>query len=232
MRASGIKAATAEFQRYSSAVEAFRGKYMSLPGDMSNATAFWGDDTTLCDDGNATNNGSPGTCNGDGDRTIEAPGAASATGETFQFFKQLALAGMIEGGYSGAAGSGWATQAVRNTNVPSSKVRNAGWGIQYLGVYAGDGTLFALDYGNAFVLGGFPTASGFLSTPVLQPIEAWSIDDKLDDGRPGYGHVIASDWAGTCSAADDGGNANNDLAASYRKTDNEQRCTLYFVRAM
>ena len=42
IRASELRAATAEYQRYATSIQSFRDKYMALPGDMTNATRFWG----------------------------------------------------------------------------------------------------------------------------------------------------------------------------------------------
>ena len=79
VRASELRAVSSEYQRYATAMHAFRDKYFAIPGDMTNATKFWGDDATACADG-AVADGTPGTCNGNGNGILTA-GAASGTGE-------------------------------------------------------------------------------------------------------------------------------------------------------
>lgn len=66
IRAAELRTAMSDYSRYTAAVMSFREKYFALPGDMTNATAFWGDNNTVCPDAGITN-GTPGTCNGNGD---------------------------------------------------------------------------------------------------------------------------------------------------------------------
>ena len=114
------------------------------------------------------------------------------------------------------------------TNVPASKMSNAGWTASwFIPNYAGDTEVYALDYGNALVFGG--AASGNVTYfPVLKPEEAWNVDTKMDDGKPASGKVIARFWNNACAVADDGSSANNDLAASYKLTDTTNQCSLWF----
>lgn len=120
IRAAELRAIPTEYQRYDAARYSFRDKYMGLPGDISNATRFWGDNNAACADA-AIPNGTPGTCNGNADGILTAPLAASATGERFQFWTQLALAGLIEGTYTGLAGGSSNHHVVPGTNTPLSK---------------------------------------------------------------------------------------------------------------
>ena len=118
IRASELRSVTTEYQRYITATQTFRDKYFALPGDMNNATRFWGDDNAACADA-AIPNGTPGTCNGNGNGGLEWAGA-SATGERFQFWKHLSLAGVIEGTYSGLAGSN--ASGLRVPTFPAQKL--------------------------------------------------------------------------------------------------------------
>ncbi len=116
------------------------------------------------------------------------------------------------------------------TNLPASKLSNSGWYVSTILNHTGDAINYALDYGNAFTFGGNVTNSVPYG-PTIKPEEAWNIDTKLDDGKPASGKVIAMWWNNGCAAADDGTSANNDLAASYRLTDNSLQCVLYFRHA-
>lgn len=85
IRAAELRSVSTEFAKYQAAVNTFRDKYFALPGDMNNATSFWGKDNVAC----AAHTGTaatPGTCNGDGNGLSEyiAP-AANANAEHLQF---------------------------------------------------------------------------------------------------------------------------------------------------
>lgn len=225
IRAAELRSVGTEFSKYQAAVNTFRDKYFALPGDMNNATAFWGKDNTNC----TTHTGSvatPGTCNGNGDGLVNYAAAASQTGEAYQFWKQLALSGLIEGSFSGLSGAGAFGHSVIRTNVPPSKLTNAGWTAEYLGFY-GDALRYTLNYDNALVFG-VARANSITIDPALKPEEAWNIDTKLDDGKPATSKIIAVFWNNLCSAADDGGSASTDLVASYRLSDTTIRCGFYF----
>jgi prepilin-type N-terminal cleavage/methylation domain-containing protein len=225
IRAAELRNISTDFQKYQSSAATFRDQYASLPGDMPDATAVWGKDNANCPtaiDPAAT----PGTCNGNGNGlVIRQAASAGGTSEGFQFWKQLQLAGLIEGQYTGTAGSGSTTLSTPGINIPRASLGNhIGWLADNATNFAGDAEAYALDYGNVLWLRSDPEVN------YLTPEEAWNIDTKLDDGRPAYGTIIARGWNGTCAAADDGSNANNDLNASYRLSDKTPRCQLYFIK--
>ena len=195
IRASELRAVTAEYMRYKTAVGTFRDKYFALPGDMTNATAFWGTAGT-CPGALATPSTTSATCNGDGNGTL-AYNAPTAN-EYFRFWQHLANAGLIEGNYSGV------TESVANDyntlpgfNSPKSKMTNAGWSAYNPGatVAITDLIWYEGNYGNVFAFGS--THSGSITDgAVLKPEEAWNIDTKLDDGLPGTGGVRVSEASG------------------------------------
>lgn len=225
IRAAELRSVNTEFSRYLAATQTFRDKYFAIPGDMANATKFWGDDNAACPDPLVTN-GTPGTCNSNGDSDLNLATAANATSEIFQFWKQLALAGLIEGSYSGLSGGAGMYNPVPGTNVPPSRLSNAAWYVSTNRNYPGDTDTYKYDLRSYFLLQGTSSA-----TPVLSPEEAWNIDTKLDDGKPASGKVVAKYWNNLCAAADDGSSANNDLVASYRLSDRTTRCALFFTNA-
>ncbi len=229
IRAAELRAVTTEYNRWVTAVGTFRDKYMAIPGDMNNAVAFWNRQVnqSWCLPTTGATVTTPGTCNGNGDGKPTSAGAASQSGEVFQFWRQLALAGVIEGSYTGLAGASGTSHMVFSDNVPASKLNNAGWGTGSWGVVAtGDASVYAMDYGNVFIIGGQSNASP--NVAILRPEEAWNIDTKLDDGKPASGTIIARYWNNACAAADDGTHASNDLAASYKVSDSSLQCTLFF----
>ena len=233
IRASELRSVVADENRYVAAAQTFRDKYFAVPGDFTSATKFWGrlsattDCVTRSTPASAVT--TPGACDGDGSGIIVG-GNAGESQERFQFWRHLALAGLIEGTYSGISGTGGTADANR-TNVPPSKLSNGlWWAYGIAGAYPGDTQNYAGDYGNFFRIAG--GAAGFDPyLPIMKPEEAWNLDTKMDDGKPARGKVIASYWNNLCAAADDGSHAQNDLNASYRLSDNSQQCTLNFIQA-
>lgn len=229
IRASELRAVTTEYQRIITATQTFRDKYMALPGDMANATRFWGRTVNAahCVTNSAAAVTAPGTCDGTGSGFLETVNAANQSAEMFQFVNQLALAGLVEGSYSGMSGASAGAHAT-SSNVFSSKLNNGYFTPSYvISTFAGDANAYALNYSNHLRFGAL-TGTGQSQGPLLKPEEAWGIDTKLDDGKPAYGKVIAYYWNNLCAAADDGTHANNDFAASYKLTDSSVQCSLFF----
>lgn len=231
IRAAELRSVSTEFSKYQAAVHTFRDKYFAIPGDMNNATSFWGaahatPATCLTTVGTGTQ-----TCNGNGDGIITNPAAASQYGERFTFWQHLANAGLVEGSYTGRAGPSFLADFLISTNAPPARLPTAGWSAHTVGVQAGNADIYAMDYSNILLIGRKNTVDGGLNDPVLTPEDAWNIDTKMDDGKPARGKVIARFWNNLCAAADDGTHANNDLAASYKLTDTATQCALYFIKA-
>ncbi len=191
IRAAELRSVSSEYQRYVTAVHSFRDKYFQLPGDMNNATSFWGKDNVNCT-AHAGTTATPGTCNGNGSGTLSPASAGGATGEIFQFWKQLALAGLIEGTYSGLAGAAGTYNHVIGTNTPASKLSSSGWSCTWVGNLTGQISYFDGSYGNPLQFGSnSPTADDWVNDPTLRAQEAWNIDTKMDDGLPQSGSVRA-----------------------------------------
>lgn len=226
IRAAELRTITTEFAGYSTALNTFRDKYFAIPGDMRNATNFWGDNASVCTDATITD-GTPGTCNGNGDGIIEA-GAPNGTAERLQFWNQLALAGLIEGSYTGVTGSTNTADSTPGVNIPRSRINSSGW-FTNNNSGAAASVYTTVNYGNSLVFG-TADANSWPFKPALRPEEAWNIDTKMDDGRPAYGKVVARFWDDECASADDGGSAANDPEASYRLTDNSILCAFIFPR--
>lgn len=231
IRAAELRSVATEFQAYQTAVMTFRDKYFALPGDMPNATDFWGA-MTNCGAASPSGTGTQ-TCNGDGDGIADEAGAASQTGELYNFWQQLANAGLVEGAYTGIAGSNSGRDIDLGINSPKSKLSAAGWGLRHMDLATAtllNSFMFTLDYGNALFFGGEHTAAPEVS--VLTPEELWNIDTKIDDGLPAQGKLIARPsglFSGTINCV----NAANaaDYAATYKLDDSAIGCAIIFKKA-
>ncbi|PZP85189.1 MAG: hypothetical protein DI582_06720 [Azospirillum brasilense] len=227
IRNAELKTIVTDFNKYRTAADQFRNQYNALPGDTLDATEYWGRMRNTADcvtnTGSAVN--SAGACDGNGNNIIFNGTGGSLASEQFQFWRQLQLAGLIDGVFSGLTGPSSDTHAVIGVNTPRSKISGAGWSIT-TDDCSGNADRYAVCMGNYFVFG-TPTG-GHTVGAALTPEEAWNIDKKLDDGKPAAGKVIARYWNNLCAAADDGSSANNDLVASYRLGDKSKLCALNF----
>ena len=224
IRAAELRAVTAEYQRYLTAVNSFRDKYFAIPGDMDNATSVWGKDNTYCA-GHTGTAATPGTCNGDGNGYLSTASGATSTGEIFRFWQQLALAGLIEGNYTGISGTA-GDASIARVNVPVSKLSSGVWGMQgAASPYAGDANAYAYDYGNTFLFGK-EVAGWWALGAVLGPVELMNIDTKIDDGKPASGKVLPYYWANCTTSA-----SKTDYTGTYKLTDTTKKCAAYFVKS-
>jgi prepilin-type N-terminal cleavage/methylation domain-containing protein len=219
IRAAQLRSVSTEATRYITATQTFRDKYFAIPGDMANATNFWGA-TASCP---GTAGTGTQTCNGDGDGIIES-GTASEYVEHFTYWQHLANAGLIEGTYTGRAGAGSGIEAVVG-NVPASKLSNAYWfAFNWNQTITGSTAAFDGTYRDTQLQFGALSAAGSPATPVLKPEEAWNVDTKIDDGRPAYGIMRERFWDNCTNAANSA-----DLDANYSLTMTTAVCTPFII---
>lgn len=203
IRAAEIRSIVTEYETWQTAVNSYKLRFRQLPGDMNNATSFWA-----------------GTTNGNGDgRVFFHP-----LPEIFLFWQHMALAGVIPGKFTGVSGPGSNEHVFIGENVPPSKVSGAGWSLAYISpaeVYAPQ--FFNIEYKHSYQYGG-PIPDYETQAPIITPAEAWSIDSKIDDGKPAQGFIIARYWDNACANA----STNLDLEAIYRASDDRILCALFF----
>lgn len=192
-----LRGIIADIHRYQTAVNGFQGKYDALPGDMENATSFWGTDSDGCPS-HANRVQKTATCNGDGDGQL-----GDANPELFRAWQHLAGAGFINGSFTGVTGAGSGYDAVIGENVPIASIEGGGYAFHpYLGNgYAGDASHYAADYGEATLVFGKEDGTYSLYDNVLTPADAWNIDGKMDNGLPGSGRITPFIGAGHANCA-------------------------------
>lgn len=184
IRAAEMRAIGTDLERYQIATHIFRDKYFALPGDMSNAYAFFSTDPS-CTTNTTVTATNPNACNGNGNGLLDYD-----NGEMYEFWYHLSISGLIEGKYSG-----W----FYPQNPPFNSLepgRNAPFS------KAGKGTFFvAYNYPlswRGYATGDINSSRNRISygeltgSRVLNAGEAWNIDKKLDDGKPGSGNVTAN----------------------------------------
>ena len=230
IRASELRSVSVDYSRYVAAVQSFRDKYSGFPGDFKDASRYWGrmNSNSDCVTNSSAAVATPGACDGNADGSIVGAAAASQSGESFQFWRMLANAGLIEGSYTGLAGPSTANwvgnDAVLGTNVPRSKMSNAGWGMITLNSN-GDSSTYKNNYGNMFIFGAQNTGNYPVGS-ALKPEEAWNIDTKMDDGKPGSGKIWAWNWSACTTSA-----SNTDYTGAYAVSTTSLVCSLWFASA-
>lgn len=182
IRAAELRSILADFHRFRTAVHTFSDKYMALPGDMPNATRFWGAADT--NDGLGTDcaeqpSSDGTTCNGNGNGMIESV-VAGLVQEKLRAWQHLSNAGLVEGRYLGTAGE-------PRSVMPASRVSPGLYELHYFAyLYRAQGNMLKL-------AGIIPSASPVagVNGGILSADEAWNIDMKIDDGRSDNGKFMA-----------------------------------------
>ena len=164
IHAAEINAQIRDFGQMQQAITSFRDKYFGLPGDITNATSFWGTASNCAATSNTYDG--PTTCNGNGNGKIDFYAV-----ETTRAWQQLGNAGLIPGKYTGAQ---WGVAPIIGIHLPPGKLPHS-----YYALYDGQGffggamNVLALSVGN---------------TPIDSQ-DIWTIDKKMDDGKPYKGRI-------------------------------------------
>jgi prepilin-type N-terminal cleavage/methylation domain-containing protein len=226
IRAAELRAITTESEQFAAAVNTFKGKYFGLPGDLNNATSFWGGANAgaSCNAGHTTAGTGTQTCNGNGNGQIKHSNA-DGYNEIYMFWQHLANAGLINGTFGGMAiGSDSETlqRVVIGTNGFISKIQGATYFIETYN-WGGSSTRFTYNYVNSLQFGKPDTANLRPTDPIITTEEAWNIDKKTDDGLPGQGRLLS--MRSECI----NGALGSPLAATYNLTATGQRCGLVWT---
>jgi prepilin-type N-terminal cleavage/methylation domain-containing protein len=204
IRQSQINSAMIDAQRYITAAINFRQKYGALPGNLANATSYWGAMGTCPPTPGMTSPGGTLTCNGSGNGVVgeAVVGTVETPAELFLFWQHLANAQLIQGGYNGIAGSAGYFDHVIGRNCPAGRLPGLGFGLVHVGVIPNPSAsiFFGLgkNYGHTIYLGAY-VANSSPSTPIMTTLEAQSFDSKYDDGAPGTGNVQT--WSTTLTGS-------------------------------
>jgi len=218
IRSAEVKSVSKDMAQYNTAILLFKNKYKELPGDMYNATEFWGAQDGgdgVGSDCTSSPSTTAATCNGNGDGIIQWGS------EMMRFWQHLGNEGLISGTYSGVG-----TNTVSNDNCdigvscPAMTIQNVTAQIRHQGVFDNtDAHRFAGTYNHLYYIGDASGVDQNPHNPFLTTSELWSIDKKLDDGLPAKGNVRtykngAPTWAataGNCATTADSNTAEYDL---------------------
>jgi prepilin-type N-terminal cleavage/methylation domain-containing protein len=212
IEAAAIRAQITQIEKYQMAVNTFRGKYGELPGDISaNAVSLFGFTAA------PTRAGTVGM--GDGNGELDGGGFRwGMNGENAFFWEDLsANSGLIEGNFSAYNGGGVECYTFTQCSAyyPPAKIgRNNSvyvWSVDLNGCPTNTGcgvNFFSMSI--ITVSGSNLSAGPVLPAPGLTVAEAYAIDNKIDDGLPETGNVLAfaglgfsgqANWAANAGSA-------------------------------
>ena len=233
LRQSQITSIAVDEQRYVQAVLQFQQKYNALPGDMPTATSFWGASggnssdnwTTSCYGSGSAR--SPATCNGNGDGQIVGTGDFP---EEYLAWQHLADAQLIQGQYTGAAGSAGSTDNVPGSNIPATRMEGGGISSPvWMGVLSGNATWFDGSYAHEMMFGAY-FADHAPANPIITASEAQAFDTKYDDGLPATGNVRTFKGGNTFPASPNCATTAVSATAAYAvSTTTGPVCSLIFI---
>ncbi len=228
LRAAELRSITSDANKYIQAIDLFRTKYESLPGDMYNAIDLWGAADATPATCITTVSGTKATCNGDGSGIIGDD--LVRIYEAYRAWQHLYNAGMITPKLTGVSVSG----SIVGTNVPSHSISGTGFTLMHQNTdpLNSAAQFFAGANYNHILLYGIKGAE-YTDSTVLPVKEAWSIDAKMDDGLPGSGKLVTYNNTSRtgCASTDDPNTAiyQLDIAPNYLALPDQQDCNLIFI---
>jgi prepilin-type N-terminal cleavage/methylation domain-containing protein len=218
IRAAELRSITSEKDQIQTAVMVFKNKYLGLPGDLRNATDFWGTmPTGSCP--NASDATGTQTCNGNGDGQIGHWGPGT-NWEELVLWQHLSNAGLIQGKYTGV----WSGTLGAAGQHYASKISNNYWALRF---FVGDmpisnPNVFEGRYDHNMEIFG-------AGTYPLTTSEAWNIDSKIDDGLAGLGKVVTAEHNGeNCNSVAASTTVALSSTASYNFDYSSPTCSLIF----
>lgn len=230
IRAAEIRKISTDFATINTSVNAFRDKYFALPGDMANATSFWG-----VQDGNGTGlddacytslSTGQATCNGNGDGQIHFAITGTGYHERGRAWQHLSNAGLIDGSYNGYQGVTASETRVGGVNARRAATSGTHYNLAFHSAPPTDTEFFTMSASHIIEHTVDFTGGAAPARNILKPEEVWNIDTKLDDGRPALGAVrgpkMSSGWAPNCSNA-------NDETAEYVLSNPARSCYVLMV---
>ena len=210
---AALRAVIRDLQSYQTAVNTFRNQYDASPGDFSTASTFWA-----------------GATNGSGDMRIGCTNVSSAANmaanciEPVLAWRQLSLSTIVPSNYSGVAGAGTAASPffVPRTNIPASKIMD---GAGYV-IYYDDATYLNSYNAHVILLGASLTTGLGFTRSVISPVDARTLDEKIDDRQRDTGKLRAI-TGGSPTGACNGGTAAT--SGNYDLTNITNACILYWL---
>lgn len=174
IKTSKLSAIISDIKSIDSVTRQFKYTYGELPGDITNATSYFG----------TTDKNGFTITNGNGDGYIGNPLGTQDTPEGLAAPQQLALTGLIPGIFTGES----------DPNGNDGTIQGLTIGKNIMGSRTGIGYYYMADnywsmYSRAF--------NQIIPTTNFSVEDSYFIDSKIDDGKPLTGKILSQNW--TCS---------------------------------
>lgn len=175
--------------------------------------------------------------------TAATVGSTVVNREALRAWQHMANAGFLEGAYSGAPSSSASNGYEGGVNLPRGRLSDVnGFAFFHASPIHPDGTnpggvavpsVYPGKYGHVIAFGkarGEPIRQG-PARPGMTGDEAAQVDGRIDDGRPGTGHVVGftpdiSSYSPNCTTSA------NAAVAAYRSAESGVRCSLVFITGL
>jgi len=205
-----LKKIATDVTKYKVAINTFKLEYDAIPGDFSNAYAYWGNSCA----GNAND------CNGDGNKAVQYWLDGPNGVESLRAWVHLQLAGLINTNLTGIGVQCNSRGTHAGVNIPKAPIGTgidaSGWEFYSSNAIGGGAT--GLVIGNKH----HPTCWNH-TRAFIEAKDAYKIDLKIDDGDP-IGGEVGSFHASTLSANANCRNGSDEYNVSYSGI----ACALYF----
>ena len=140
IRQSELSGVVTTLEKISSVTRTFQKKYQYLPGDLPDATSFWGiqagtgnDDVCYLSESTTQT-----TCNGNGDGIVNRGHTNTGWHERTRYWQQLANEGLITGRYTGVQGLDGSVTRAGGVNVMKAEWENTNYGLGWNAFIAAD----------------------------------------------------------------------------------------------
>lgn len=180
-----LRSVIREMDQFQTAILAFRLKYNGIPGDIRNATDFFGTNPNCA--AGLVGTGTE-TCNGNGNSEINMIGPSQdPPREQFYAWQHLANAKMINGFYTGLSDTYY--ECVPKVNCPTGRLndRQAYFMATFLSRPVNHWWPYQDALGTTVGIAR-TTGAAYPADPILTPQEAFGLDLKVDNGKPGTGY--------------------------------------------
>ncbi len=209
IKASEIRGIITQKERYVTAANTFLSKYGSLPGDMDPTKASQFDFFAF------TNVVASSQGFGDEDKRISSATIhTKCSRECGAFWRHLSDASLIDGTYGAdiiadatamdglplAGTPAPMTPSEQGKNVdqssymPKSKLGQGYWGAAHMGLADELIGLNVNASANIFYITQTDANNGYYGKPSMTGLDAFTIDSKIDDGKPNRGKMLVSSW--------------------------------------
>lgn len=223
IRNAEIQSVVSDIGNFKIALKQFYDKYKYMPGDFPNAEAIWG---SQC--GSVNTDSTTLTCNGNGDGHIDTIIISSILGVSYESnlenayaWKHLMNAGMINISYD-PVGFGRATGRIANSiySLFYAPPTNSASAPQ----------VFTSRYGHVIVFGAsISEVTAPASGAAITGSEALSIDQIMDDAKPGTGIVMSYTNHATSPTRSCASSSTQSSAIYNVSSGNTKNCSLIFL---